>query len=169
MATVRLYLAPEEAAFASTAFPQYQRNAGTNFPVTGLAFDGAGTTAERAYWKFEPAAYGSGSITCDIIFYNDASTAGACVWEAALAAITPETDTQDVENKSFATAQQVTKAHPGTTAQRLQRATITISNLDSIAAGDEAWLRISRLPNDGADTSTADVILTSVRLSYSDT
>lgn len=169
MGTVRQYLAPEEAQFASTAFPQFVRTQGTNYPVSGLAYDGAGSTIERAYWKFEPVAYGSGNITCDVIFYNDSSTAGACVWEAALAAITPETDTQDVETKAFATAQQVTKSHPGTTVQRLQRATITISNLDSVAAGDEAWLRISRLQTDGGDTSTADVILTSVRLSYSDT
>ncbi|MFB4275752.1 hypothetical protein ACBJ59_10705 [Nonomuraea sp. MTCD27] len=169
MATVRLYLTPEEAQLAATAFPQFKVNQGTNFPVSGLAYDGAGSSAERAYWKFEPAAYGSGNITCDIVFYNDSSTAGACVWEAALAAITPETDSQDVETKAFATAQQVTKTHPGTTAQRLQRATITITNLDAVAAGDEAWLRISRLPGDAGDTSTADVILTSVRLSYSDT
>lgn len=168
MGTVRQYLAPEEAQFAASAFPAFVKNLGTNFPVSGLAYDGAGATAERAYWKFEPINYGSGNITCDIAFYNDSSTAGACVWEAALAAITPETDSQDVETKAFATAQQVTKSHPGTTAQRLQRATITITNLDSIAAGDEAWLRISRLPADAGDTSTADVILTSVRLSYSD-
>lgn len=169
MATVRQYLSPEEAAFAATAFPAYKVNAGTNFPVTGLAFDGAGSTIERAYWKFEPMSYGSGNITCDIIFYNDLSTAGACVWEVCLAAISPDTDTQDVETKSFATAQTVTKSHPGTTAQRLQRATISISNLDSIAAGDEVWLRVSRLQTDAGDTSTADMILTSVRLSYSDT
>ena len=169
MATVRLYLAPEEAQFMSTAFPAFKVNLGTNFPVSGLAYDGAGATAERAYWKFEPAGYGSGNLTCDIVFYNDSSTAGACVWEAALAAVTPETDSQDVETKAFATAQQVTKSHPGATAQRLQKATITISNLDSIAAGDEVWLRISRLQTDAADTSTADVILTSVRISYSDT
>lgn len=169
MATVRQYLAPEEAQFLSTAFPAFKVTPGTNFPVSGLAYDGAGATAERAYWKFEPISYGSGSITCDILFYNDSAAAGAAVWETALAAITPETDSQDVETKGFATAQQVTKTHPGTTAQRLQRATVTISNLDSIAAGDEAWLRISRLPADAGDTSTADMILTSVRLSYSDT
>lgn len=169
LGTVRQYLAPEEAVFAATAFPAYKVYPGTNFPVSGLAFDGAGSTIERAYWKFEPTNYGSGNITCDVIFYNDLSTAGACVWEACLAAITPDTDSQDVETKTFATAQTVTKSHPGTTAQRLQKATITISSLDSIAAGDEVWLRVSRLQTDAGDTSTADMILTSVRLSYSDT
>jgi hypothetical protein len=167
VATVKLYFAPEEAQFAASAFPAFKIFQGTNFPVSCLAYDG--TSTERAYWKFDPTNYGSGNITCDVYFYNDSSTAGACVWEAALAAITPETDSQDVETKSFATAQQVTKSHPGTVAQRLQKATITISNLDSVAAGDEVWLRISRLPADAGDTSTADMIVTSVRLSYSDT
>lgn len=167
MGTVRLYLAPEEAQFASSSFAQFKVFQGTNFPVSALAFDGSST--ERAFWKFDASSYGSGSITCDVYFYNDSSTAGACVWEAALAAITPESDSQDVETKAFATAQQVTKSHPGTVAQRLQKASITISNVDSVTAGDECWLRISRLPGDAGDTSTADMILTSVRLSYSDT
>lgn len=169
MATVALYLAPEEGGFAASAFPQFLKNLGTNFPVTGLAYDGAGSTAERAYWKFQPIAYGSGNITCDILWYADSGTTGAVVWEAALAAITPDVDTTDVETKAFATAQQVTDTHLGTTAQRLHKATITISNLDSVAAGDEAWLRVSRLPADAGDTMTVDAILTSVRLSYSDT
>jgi hypothetical protein len=164
----KIYLAPEEAQFAASAFPAFKVIQGTNFPVSGLAYDG--TNTERAFWKLDPANYGSGNITCDVYFYNASAAAGACVWEAALAAITPDTDNLSVETgKSFATAQQVTKAHPGGAAQRLQKATITITNLDSIAAGDEVWLRISRLPADAGDTSTADMILTSVRLSYSDT
>jgi hypothetical protein len=169
MATIPLYLAPEEAAYLASAFPQFVRNQGTNYPVTGLAFDG--TTAERAYWKFNPALYGSGSITVDVLWYADSGTTGAVVWEAALAAITPNTDTTDIETKALATAAQVADSHLGTTAQRLHLATITLSgaSLDSVAVGDECWLRISRLPADAGDTMTAiDAILTSVRLSYSD-
>jgi hypothetical protein len=169
MATVWQYFAPEEAQFAASGFPAFKLFAGTNFPVSGLAYDGAGTTAERAFWKFEPTNYGSGNLTCDLIWYADTGTANAVVWEAAIAAITPDADTQDVETKAFATATTVTDTHLGTTGQRLHKATITISNLDSIAAGDEVWLRISRLPGNAADTMTVDAILTSVRLSYSDT
>jgi hypothetical protein len=168
VATVRQYLQPEEAQFLASAFPAFKVNLGTNFPVSGLAYDGAAT--ERAYWKFEPTNYGSGNLTCGIVWYADSGTTNAVVWEAALAAITPDTDTADVETKAFATASTVTDAHLGTTAQRLHLATITITNLDSIAAGDECWLRISRLPADAADTMTSiDAIVTSVRLSYSDT
>jgi hypothetical protein len=45
---------------------------------------------------------------------------------------------------------------------------IAISNLDGLAARDEVWLRITRLVTDAADDLTGDAIVTSVRLSYSD-
>lgn len=167
MATVRQYLAPEEALFQTTAFPQYVRNAGTNFPVTGLAYDAAGT--ETGYWKLQLVAYGSGNITCDIEWYADTASSGDVKFDVKIAAITPNTDTQDVETKAFATSQTVTDTHLGTTGQRLHEANVTITNLDSVAAGDELWIAVGRLGADGADTMSGDAIVTSVRLSYSDT
>ncbi|MFB4265326.1 hypothetical protein [Nonomuraea sp. GTA35] len=162
-------MAPEEAQFLATAFPQFKITAGTSFPVSGLAYDA--TTAENAYWKFEPIAYGSGSITCDVIWYADTSTTSThgVTWQVAVAAITPSADTTNVETKSFATAQSASTDLGSADAQKLMRTTITISNLDSIAAGDEAWLRVTRLVSDAGDDLTGDAILTSVRISYSDT
>lgn len=168
MATVTQYLAPEEAATAASEIARYDRLVGTNFPVTVLRYSGSNT--QRAFWKWSPIGYGSGNLTCDIRWYADSGTSGAVVWETAIAAITPNTDSQDVETKAFATAQTVTDTHLGTTAQRLHLATITISNLDGLAAGDEVWLRLSRLPGDAGDTMNGiDALLTSVLLSYSDT
>lgn len=169
MATVRLPpFMPNSAEFGASGFPAYDRVQGTNFPVSRLLYDAAAT--ESAYWRFQPIAYGSGNLTCDIIWYSGATaTTGVVRWEAALAAITPETDTQDVQTKAFATALTVDDTHLGTTAKRLHTATITISNLDSIATGDEAYLRISRIGGNAADTLVGDAALTEVRLSYSDT
>lgn len=170
MATIPQYLIPEGAQYAASAFPQFKLNQGTNYPASGLAYDG--TATERAYWKVTPALYGSGSITVDVVWYADTGTTGAVVWEAALAAITPNVDSTDFETKGFATAATVADSHLGTTGQRLHLATITLSgaSLDSVADGDECVLRISRLPADAGDTMTGiDAILTSVRLSYSDT
>lgn len=166
MATVRHELVPEEAAFASSAFPAYDRAAGTNFPVTRLLFDASAT--ETAYFKWEAVNYGSGNITADIIWYATNATTGVVRWEVALAAITPESDSQDAETKAFATALTVDDTHLGTTSKRLHRATITISNLDSVAAGDECWLKVSRLGGHANDTMANDVALISVQLSYSD-
>lgn len=168
MGTVRLYLAPEDAQLPSSAFAQFVRNQGTNFPVSGLAFDAS--SAENAYWKLDPASYGSGDITCDVIWYADTSTTSThgVAWQVAIAAITPSSDTTNVETKAFATAQTATTDLGSTDAQKLMKTTVTISNLDSIAAGDEVWLKVTRLVSDSADDLTGDAILTSVRLSYSD-
>lgn len=168
MATVSLFLAPEEAQFLASAFPAFVKNNGTNFPVSGLAYDA--TTAENAYWKFAPFAYGSGNITCDVVWYADTSTTSThgVAWQVAVAAITPGVDTTNVETKAFATAQTASTDLGSADAQKLVKTTVTISNLDSIAAGDEVWLKVTRLVSDAADDLTGDAILTSVRLSYSD-
>ena len=167
MATVRQYLPAEAAQFLSSSFPALTRIYGTNFPVMSLAYDG--TSAERAYFVFSPANYGSGNITATVLWYADTASSGAIVWETALAAITPDTDSQDVETKAFATINQATDTHLGTTGQRVHQCPVTISNLDSIAAGDYAVLRVSRLPADAGDTMTGDGMLLGVQLSYSDT
>ena len=167
MSTIYQALAPEEAQFLSSTFPQFLKTDGSNFPVSGLAFDAAAD--EFAYWKLRASQYGSGNLTLDIEWYADSASSGDVVFDAAVAAITPNTDTQDVETKAFATINSVTDSHLGTTGQRLHRCSITISNLDSIAADDVFWLRISRDANNGSDTMTGDAILVSATLSYSDT
>jgi len=110
-------------------------------------------------------------VTLDIDFYADTASTGNVVWEAQLAVITPDTDTQDIETKAFATLNFVQKAHPGTTGQRLLRATITISNLDSLAANDWVVLRIARDANstNATDDLAGDASLVLLAISYSDT
>lgn len=164
MATATVRFHPEEAQFLTTAFPAFSRNAGTNFPVTCLAFDAA--TQENAFWKFDAAYYSSGNLTLNLFWYADTASSGNIVWGAAIAAITPDTDTQDVEIKAFATALEVTDSHLGTTGQRLHIATITISNLDSLAINDIVWLKIYRKAADAADTMTGDGLLVMATLSY---
>lgn len=166
MATVYLQLEVGAAQFQSSTFPAFVKN-GTNFPVTGLAYDAA--TAESAYWMFRAISYGSGNVTVACDWYADTATSGDVIWGAQLAAITPDTDTQDVESKSLATANTVTDTHLGTTGQRLHRASITVSNLDSIAANDDVWIRVYRDAAAGGDTMTGDAVLVGVTVSYSDT
>lgn len=164
MATASQTLEPEAAEFLSTTFPALVRN-GTNFPVSALAFDPA--TDEAAFWKIDAAQFGSGNLTIDLYWYADSGTSGDTKWDAALAAITADTDTQDVETKSLATAQTVTDSHLGTTAQRLHKCSITLSNTDSIAQGDAVFLRIRRLGSDAADTlNSIDALLERVVVSF---
>lgn len=167
MATVYQQLMPEEASFLASAFPQFIKNNGTNYPVTGLAFDAA--SDEAAFWKFRATNYGSGNLTVDIEWYADTASSGDVIFDVQIAAITPNTDTQDIETDGLATVQSVTDTHLGTTGQRLHRATVTVTNLDSLAADDLVTLRLNRDANNASDTMTGDCIVTNVTVSYSDT
>lgn len=166
MSTVTQQFDPASAQFLSSSFPALVKN-GTNFPVLGLAFDAS--SAEAAFFAFRAVSYGSGNVTVTVDWYADTASSGDVVWGAQLAAITPDTDTQDMETKALATANTVTDSHLGTTGQRLHRASITVSNLDSIAANDDVWLRLYRDAANGSDTMAADAIVADIAVSYSDT
>lgn len=169
MATITHYFHPEMAQFPTANYPQLKKTAGTNFPVSGLAFDG-GSTDESCTFKFVATSYGSGNLTVTVYWYADSASSGNVVFGAAISAITPNTDSQDIETDAFATANTVQDAHLGTTGQRLHSADIAVSNLDSIAAGDHVFLQIYRDASDTTnDTMTGDAIITLVTLSYSDT
>jgi hypothetical protein len=169
MATVSQVLLPEEAQFLAATFPQYVKALGTAFPVPALAYDA--TTDESAFWRFVATSYGSGNLTLTIYWYADTATSANVVWEAQLAAITADTDSQDIETKSLATLNFIQDTHLGTTGQRLHKCAITISNLDSLAANDWVTLRIARDANstNATDDLAGDALITAAVLSYSDT
>ena len=166
MATVRQQLDVTAGQFLSSAFPALVKN-GTNIPVAGLAFDASAD--EAAFFHLHAINYGSGNVTVKLQWYADTATTGDVVWGVQLAAVTPNTDTQDVETKALATANTATDTHLGTTGQRLHEIDVTVSNLDSLANGDAVWLRIYRDADAAGDTMTGDAILTCVVVSYSDT
>jgi hypothetical protein len=167
MATVKIPIDVRSFVPAATNGAQFKAVTGTNFPVISLAFDAA--TEETVYTTLQATNYGSGNLTLTLQWYADTASSGDVKWGAAIAAITPDTDAQDIETKAFATETTVTDSHLGTTGQRLHSCAITISNLDSLAAGDRLDLRLKRLAADGADTMAGDAFLTQVELSYSDT
>lgn len=165
MATVAQTLEVGGAQFLSTSFPALVKN-GTNFPVVGLAYDAAAD--EAAFWHFQAVSYGSGNVTVRVEWYADTATSGDVIWGVQLAAITPNTDTQDVETKALATANTVTDTHLGTTGQRLHTADVTVSNLDSLALNDAVWLRLYRDADAAGDTMAGDAVVTLLTVSYSD-
>ena len=167
MATVYVPLEPGDAQFPTSNPAAPTMVQGTNFPVPGLAFDA--TTQETCFFAFQAVNYGSGNITAKVFWYADTASANGVTFGASLAAITADTDTQDIETKAFATENTASDTHLGTTGQRLHSFDITISNLDSIASGDYCVLRLRRVPADGSDTMTGDAIVVRVVLSYSDT
>ena len=167
MGTVKTTLFPRDAQYPAANFAQYKAVSGTNFPVESLAFDA--TTEETCYFNFKAVSYGSGNVTARIRWYADTGASGGVVFGASLAAITPNTDTQDIETKAFATEVTGSDTHLGTTNQRLHEMTIVITNLDSIAADDWVELRLARKVSDGSDDMTGDALVTEVDIEYSDT
>ena len=167
MATVKQVFGPRDALFPASNPATFKAVAGSNFPVESLAFDA--TTEETCYFTFPALSYGSGNITVRINWYADTATAEDVVFGCSLAAITPNTDTQDIETDAFATETTGTDAHLGTTGQRLHEMTVTVSNLDSVAAGDWCVLRLARKVGDAADDMTGDALVVLVTVEYSDT
>ena len=167
MSTVVQIFGAEDALYPSANFPVFKSVAGTNFPVNSLAFDA--TTEETCYFKFRAVRYASGNVTARVRWYADSASSGDVAFGGSLAAITPNTDTQDIETKAFATEVIASDTHLGTTAQRLHEFTIAISNLDSIAADDWCVLRLARKVADAGDTMTGDALVVEVGLEYSDT
>lgn len=145
-----------------TNTPELVYISGTNFPSDGYAFTSGGSKA--LYIKIGAELYGnSGNWTLDLHWYSrSGSTTGNVNWVAALAAITPG-DATSVEAKSFATSQNVTTT-VNATGKGLTLTSITVSNLDSVNAGDTVWLKITR----GTDTMSGDAILVRGSASYSD-
>lgn len=167
MATIRVPIFAREAIPAATNGAQHRMVEGTNYPVPSLEFDGS--TSETAYFPVLVLGYGSGNLTATIGWYADTASTGNVVFGASIAAITPNTDTQDVETKAFATEVLGTDTHLGTTGQRLHEFDITINQLDSVASGDAVMLRLARKTADASDDMAGNALVTYVILAYSDT
>lgn len=137
--------------------------ASTNPQIDSLIFDD--TTQESADLQFSVLNYGSGNLTLDIFWNAATATSGDVIFGAIVASITPETDTTNIETKTFDAENTVTDTHLGTTAKRLHKTSMTISNTDSMVLDDEVWLNFYRKA--GSDDLSGDVSVTKVIVSYS--
>lgn len=167
MATVSNPLSMGAAEYLTSTFPQLVQG-GTNFPETGLAYDDAAN--EAAFWRVDMSRYAGlliPNLTLVLDWRGVAGTSGSVVWGAAIAAITPDTDVVNPQTKALASEQSISDAHLGTLAERVMRCSLTVVNLDSVAAGDLVWLRIRRLS--AGNSYTGDAILLGANLQYSDT
>jgi uncharacterized membrane protein YjjB (DUF3815 family) len=137
---------------------------GTNYPVSGSAFADA-TTDEQIFTRWLAAQYASGNVSVLVDWYSrTGQTTGAVVWGAALSVLTPG-DAQSIEADAFATENTQTTTVTGT-ARALTRSTITVSNLDSLAADDSVELRITRRQSNGSDTMTGDAVIVGITVRY---
>lgn len=151
------------ATLAATLTAVAAATVGTNPSFVGYVFDGAGTSKNYINLEFRSSNYASGNVTVDIDWWATGSaTTGTVKWEAALCVVTPG-DATNVTTDSFATANTTTTT-TSTTSKGMVRTTITITNLDSLAAEDRVILQIDRDPAN--DTCTDGVMVDLVTVSY---
>lgn len=170
MATGSVLLPPGAAILpdgsATNLAPALQRRKSTGTAPAPyfleLWFDAA--TEEWVSWSFRmPADYASAPVL-KVPYKMAAATTGDVVWAGSLAAVTAG-DSTDVDAKVFATANTATVTVPGT-AGFLAEASITMTNADSVAAGDFVVVRLARQGAAGGDTATGDAECIGCALTY---
>ena len=116
---------------------------------TVLDFDAS--TDESADWPFVmPQAYATGTLTAHVYYAMSAATSGNIVCQASIEAVA---DGESVTTDSFDTANGSGQVAVPATAGLMDVFTITLTNTDSVAAGELVRLRFNR---DADSTSATD-------------
>lgn len=157
MATTRFVFTPTAAEFPSANFPALAVD-GQSRPY--LAFDT--TTAETCYWTFVAPQGLTGALTAIVTYRAASATSGTAAFSVALECIT-DGDTTDTDSaSSFATANSPSAVTVPGTAGYIDQYSITLTNADSIAAGDYARLSLTR--NVSSDNASGDLQVLAVEL-----
>lgn len=158
MAT-RVVLLPESANFPSSNMPAPSVD-GQLRPALG--FDAS--VDESCDWTFIAPQGLTGALTLVVTYRMASATTGNVVLQAALEAITDGDATDTDAASSFDTANSSgAVAVPGT-AGYIDQASITMTNADSIAAGDYCRLRLNRDADNGSDTAAGDLQVLALEL-----
>lgn len=170
MATGSITLTPGSAVLpdgsASNAAPAVQRvkSSGTAPAIyfIQLAFDAS--TEEWCCWQFRMPADFSSALTAKVQYKMTSATTGGVAWDVRVAAVS-DGDATDVDAKVFGSANVGTATVPGT-AGHIDEVSITLTNADSVAAGDFVVVRLARAVANASDTATGDAEFTTGALTY---
>lgn len=132
-----------------------------------LTFDPGGTAEAAITGEYVmPSEYAAGTLKADIILAADTATTGGVVFDVFVEAKTPGTDTFDMETDtgwdSANSSGDIDLA--GTTAGDPLKATITLTNKDSVAAGDTVRFGIRRDTDHAGDDASGDAFVYAVRI-----
>lgn len=154
-------LLPFAAEFPASNFPALM--VVNERPV--LAFDA--DTAETCRWTFFCPQSISGTMTAVISYIMASATSGKVDFTGSIEAVT-DGDSLDLDaSTSFDTANAITAPTVPGTAGYIDQFTITLTNQDSIAAGDLARFALTRDATDGTnDTATGDCYILGVELRH---
>lgn len=126
------------------------------------AFDAA--TDQHLSWVLQLPGNYNGSPVLRLHWKANA-TSGNVVWGCRIAATTPA-DADTPNEHAFGTANTATTGVNTTEARRLVETAITLSNVDSMAAGDTIIVQAYRDADNGSDTCTVDAELVSATLEF---
>ena len=172
MATGSILLTPGAAILpdgsSGNAAPALTRRQGTetNPKKHFLTLDFDAATDEHAWWTFRmPANYASGGDVKILWMAN--ATANVVLWGARLGAVTASDADTPLEHAQ-ASASTASGTVNATEARRLTETSITLSSLDSVAAGDLVFLLVYRDADGtaGTDSATVDAELIAVNFDY---
>ena len=160
------FFGADSARLPATLFAQFDTRAGGSTPVeTIVLLDFDTTTQEYADFLLElPANYSGGGLTITIKWLADTATSGEVVWGAAIRRVA-----DDAEDVDTAHTYDYNTIGAGATAPSASGEfgydDITFTDgadMDSLAAGESAILRITRDTADGDDDMAGDACLVSV-------
>lgn len=127
------------------------------------------TTKEQLCWSLRmPQDYASAPVM-KVLFKMASATSGNVIIEGRLAATTPG-DATDQDAKAFASANTSSAtAVPSTTAGKVGEISLTLTNADSLAAGDFVVVYFARDAANGSDTASGDMEVVNVAITYTTT
>lgn len=158
MSNTRVILSPFAAEFPASNFPQLTLV--NRRPV--LAFDAS--TDETCYWTSIAPQGLTGTLVAIVTYIMASATSGKVDFEGSIEAVSDGDATNLASSDSFDTANDNNATVPGT-AGYIDQITITLTNKDSIAAGDYFRFRLMRDADDGTnDTATGDCYVLSVEI-----
>ncbi len=137
--------------------------AGLNYTnsVPHLLFDD--TTSELVYWVIRMPEDFSSAPLLKVMYSATSAVTGTFGVSVSLMAVT-DGDTANVDTESYDTANSPTaETVPATTAGKLGEISVTLTNADSVAAGDLLFIRLAR---NIADTAVGDIEVRAVSLEY---
>lgn len=151
---------PFSAEFPATNFPQLTLS--NRRPV--LAFDAA--TDETCYWTDIAPQGLTGTITLVITYAMASATSGTVGFQAQLEAISDGDATDTDATTSFDTVNNSASTTVPATAGYIDQISITMTNADSITAGDYYRLSINRDADGSAitDSATGDCYVLAVEI-----
>lgn len=159
MAT-RFVFTPYSAEFPASNFPQLMIV--NRRPV--LAFDAA--TDESAYWTGVAPQGLTGALTLVVTYMMASATSGAVGFQAQIEAVSDGDATDLDAGTSFDAVNNSASTTVPATAGYIDQISITLTNADSLAAGDYFRLSLNRDADGSAitDSATGDAYVLAVEL-----